>query len=88
VDAGLSGMRHRQAELSARVARLEAASASAARAGRMRRAAVYHRDLLLWQRIEAHKINSRFLRREAKLAALATVRCAATATASPSAPTT
>jgi hypothetical protein len=54
----------------------------------MRRAAVYHRDLLLWQRIEAHKINSRFLRHEAKLAALATVRCAATATASPSAPTT
>jgi len=88
INHNLSNMRHRQAELSAKVARLEAASTAAAKAGRSHRAATDHRLLVVWQRIEAHKINARFLRREAKLATLATARCAAAASAPSSAPTT
>jgi hypothetical protein len=80
-------MRHRQAELSAKVARLEAASTAAAKAGRSHRAATDHRLLVFWQRIEAHKINARFLRREAKLAALGAAHCAAGASSPATAPT-
>jgi hypothetical protein len=76
-------MRHRQAELSAKVARLEAASTAAAKAGRAHRAATDHRLLVFWQRIEAHKINARFLRREAKLAALGAAHCAASPATTP-----
>ncbi len=88
IEHHLSTMRHRQAELSAKVARLEAAATGAAKAGRSHRAATDHRLLVFWQRIEAHKINARFLRREAKLAALGAAHCAAGASAPTTAPTT
>jgi hypothetical protein len=88
IDHNLSTMRHRQAELSAKVARLEAASTAAAKAGRSHRAATDHRLLVFWQRIEAHKINARFLRREARLAALGAAHCAAGASSPATTPAT
>jgi hypothetical protein len=87
IEHHLSSMRHRQAELSARVARLESASTGATKAGRSHRAATDHRLLVYWQRIEAHKINARFLRREAKLATLGAAHCAAGASAPTTVPT-
>jgi hypothetical protein len=64
-----------QSDLAAKVAKLSASDTRAANAGKAHRASVVHRNLAHWQKIRAHKINARFLRREAKLAALAAGQC-------------
>jgi len=86
VQSDLTRMRHRQSVLDGKVLRLSASDTRAAKAGKAHRAAVVHRNLAHWQKIRAHKINARFLRREAKLAALAAGQCQAAtpSTAKPS----
>ncbi len=90
VQKDLARMRHRQAVLDGKVLRLSGLDTRAAKAGtaqaRAHRATVVHRNLAHWQKVRAHKINARFLRREAKLAALAAGQCQAAvpSTAAPS----
>ena len=88
VQADLARMRHRQAELSAKVAKLSRSESFAAKAGKKKahRAAVIRRNLTHWEKIQSNRIDARFLRKEAKLAALAAGQCrAATSTAAPKA---
>ena len=88
VRADLTRMHRRQSDLSAKVAKLQASTFRAAKEGKGHRAAVIRRNLLHWQRIQAHKINARFLRRESKLAAQAAGQCQATAAATSTPATT
>jgi hypothetical protein len=86
VQADLARMRHRQAELSAKVAKLSRSESFAARAGKKKahRAAVIRRNLAHWEKVQSRRIDARFLRKEAKLAALAAGQCqGATPTAAP-----
>jgi hypothetical protein len=80
VRTDLARMRHRQAELSAKVAGLRASTARAANDRKGHRASTIRSNLLHWEKIQAHRINARFLRRESRFAALAAGICQADAT--------
>jgi hypothetical protein len=89
VQARLTRMHRRQTALSTRLLRLSASGSRAAKAGKDRRLATIHRNLAHWQKIQARIINTRFLRQEAKFAALAAGQCrAATSSTVPPAITT
>ena len=88
VQAHLANMHRRQANLSARVQRLSAASLRVTKDSKgndrkvQGREATARRNLAHWEKIQARIVNAKFLRREAALAAQAAGQCqAATSTA-------
>jgi len=70
-------MHRHQAALSAKILRLSASGTRDARAGKVRRAAAIRRSLAHRRKIQARIISARFLREEAKVAALASGQCRA-----------